>query len=223
MNLIDYGRILLRRGWIIILIAAIAGGSAFLFSRSQPREFRATQIVLIQPSRNDLGLAEATTRLLNSYVVYLQSSRIAQQVIDNLRLDMIAGELVGDVTIDSDRNNLTVQIDVELPDCALASSVAQEWGNVLVRYRESENQAVRQEDRVDALLADNARCPTSTSPNVPINTAVGAGLGIVLGAVIVFVLEYLESSVVRRREDIERGLEMPVLASIPSNNQGSSK
>jgi capsular polysaccharide biosynthesis protein len=30
------------------------------------------------------------------------------------------------------------------------------------------------------------------------------------------VLEYLESSMIRRREDVERGLEIPVLASIPT-------
>jgi capsular polysaccharide biosynthesis protein len=29
------------------------------------------------------------------------------------------------------------------------------------------------------------------------------------------VLEYLESSIVRRREDIERALDLPVLATIP--------
>ena len=111
--------------------------------------------MLIQPSRNDLGLAEATTRLLNSYQVYLQSTFIAQEVIDNLRLDMIAGELLGDVTINTDRNFLTVQIDVNLPDCAVANAVAQEWGSVLVRYRETENQTVRREDRVDARLVDH--------------------------------------------------------------------
>ena len=32
---------------------------------------------------------------------------------------------------------------------------------------------------------------------------------------VVFVLEYVESSIVRRREDIERVLDLPVLASIP--------
>ena len=223
LNLIDYGRILLRRGWIILLLAAIAGGSAFLFSRAQTPIYRASQVVLIQPSRNDLGLAEATTRLLNSYQVYLQSTFIAQEVIDNLRLDMIAGELLGDVTINTDRNFLTVQIDVNLPDCAVANAVAQEWGSVLVRYRETENQTVRREDRVDARLVDNARCPTAITPNVPINTVAGALLGAVVGSVIVFVLEYLESSILRRREDIERVLDLPVLATIPSGNQGSNK
>ena len=52
-------------------------------------------------------------------------------------------------------------------------------------------------------------------PKKAINTIAGAVLGLLLGGVIVFVLEYLESSIVRRRDDLERMLEMPVLATIP--------
>ena len=164
----------------------------------------------------DLGLTEATTRLMNSYQVYLNSTIIAQRVIDNLQLDRLPGDLLSDVTIQSDRNNLTVQIDVDGQDCGTASRVASEWGNQLVIYRNQENQTVRQEDRIDAIPADAPKCPTSVTPNVAINTIAGVLLGAVAGVVIVFILEYLESSMIRRRDDVERGLELPVLASIPN-------
>lgn len=216
MNLSEYGRILWRRGWIIVLCAVLAGAAAFILSRQQTPTYRASQVLLIQPSRNDLGLTEATTRLMNSYQVYLNSTIIAQRVIDNLQLDRLPGDLLGDVTIQSDRNNLTVQIDVDGQECAIASQVAAEWGNQLVIYRNQENQTARQEDRIDAIPADSPKCPTSVTPNVAINTFAGALLGAVVGVVIVFILEYLESSMIRRRDDIERGLELPVLASIPN-------
>ncbi|MFQ3567131.1 MAG: Wzz/FepE/Etk N-terminal domain-containing protein [Aggregatilineales bacterium] len=215
MNLFEYGRILLRRGWIIILLAIVAAASAFLLSRTQTPIYRATQVIIIQPSRNDLGLTEATTRLMNSYQVYLNSSLRAQQVIDELQLDMLPNDLLSRVTIASDRTNLTVQIDVEMTDCGIANRVAQTWGNLLIRYRNVENQTVRQEDRISAIPADNARCPTAQRPNVAVNTIAGGLLGALVGGVIVFALEYIESSIVRRREDIERSLELPVLASIP--------
>lgn len=215
MSLSDYGRILWRRGWIVLLCAVLAGAAAFVFSRQQTPTYRASQVLLIQPSRNDLGLTEATTRLMNSYQVYLNSTIIAQRVIDNLQLDRTPGDLLGDVTIQSDRNNLTVQIDVDGQDCAIAARVASEWGNQLVIYRNQENQTVRQEDRIDAIPADTPKCPTSVTPNVTINTIAGVLLGAAIGVVIVFVLEYLESSMIRRRDDVERGLELPVLATIP--------
>lgn len=215
MNLIDYGRILLRRGWIVLLVALIGAGSAFVFSRQQTPIVRATQVMLIQPSRNDFGLAQATTQLIEPLRAYLQSTLRAQEVIDNLQLDMLATDLLGDVRIGTDRNSLSLQIDVEMADCALASRIAQEWGILLIQYRNAQNQTARQEDRVNAAPQDNPRCPTATNPNVPINTAAGGLFGAILGVMMVFVLEYFESSIVRRREDIERSVELPVLATIP--------
>jgi capsular polysaccharide biosynthesis protein len=215
MNLIDYGRIVLRRGWIILLVAIIAAASAYIFSKQQAPVYRASQVMLIQPSRNDFGLAQATTLLLNPLQAYLQSTFRAQEVIDNLQLDMLATDLFNHVTIDTDRNSLTVQIDVEMKDCAIANRIAEEWGNLLIQYRNQQNQTARQEDRVSATRQDTVRCPTATTPNVRVNTAAGGLFGLIIGVVIVFVLEYLESSIVRRREDVERSLELPVLANIP--------
>jgi len=217
MNLIDYGRIVLRRGWIVVLVAIIGAGSAFFLSKQMTPEYRASQVMLIQPSRNDFGLAQATTQLIEPLRAYLNSTLRAQEVIDNLQLDMLAGDLLGKVDIATDRNSLTVQIDVEMEDCAIATRIAEEWGNLLIQYRNQQNQTARQEDRVSAARQDNARCPTATTPNVLVNTAAGGLFGGILGFVIVFVLEYLESSIVRRREDVERSVELPVLASIPQS------
>jgi capsular polysaccharide biosynthesis protein len=49
-----------------------------------------------------------------------------------------------------------------------------------------------------------------------INTIIGAVGGFLLGAVIVFVLEFLEANMVRRQEDIERMTDLRVLASVPA-------
>jgi len=54
-------------------------------------------------------------------------------------------------------------------------------------------------------------------PRPTINALAGGLLGVLVGVVIVFVLEFLENSVVRRRSDLERQLEMPVLATIPES------
>jgi capsular polysaccharide biosynthesis protein len=214
MNLIDYARILLRRGWIMLLVAVIAAGSAYFLTSRQTTQYRATQIVLIQPARTDNGLTLAIIQLMNSYQVYLLSSERAQEVIDTLRLDMLAGDLLSNVTITTNRDNLTVQIDATLPDQQMAADVARTWGNLLVTYRTIENQKVQQQDRVSATLPDKASVGLY-APRPAISAAAGGILGLLVGGVIVFVLEYLESSIVRRREDIERALDLPVLATIP--------
>lgn len=214
MDLTDYARILIRRGWIMLLLAVlVAAGAGFLSSRQTP-VYRSTQKVLIQPSRNDFGLTEATTRLLNSYAEYLRSEFIAQKVITTLQLDVTARDLLGRVTIAPVQISLLIQIDVDDENGDAANDIAREWGNELVRYRDEENQKVRREDQINARLQDVARYELNR-PRPLINAAAGAVLGLLLGAVVIFVLEYMESSVVRHRQDLERVLDLPVLATMP--------
>jgi capsular polysaccharide biosynthesis protein len=216
MNLIDYGRILVRRGWIIILLALICAGSAYVLSRGQDPVYRATQRVLVQPTRADLSLTQSSKTLLAQYAAYLDSEFIAQRVIDNLRLDMTPGQLKSAITIAPLEISLEIQIDADLPDIALAGSVARAWGEQLVRFREMQNQQARREDRIDAVLQDNPAIAL-LRPRPTLNAVAGAILGVLLGGVIVFVLEYLESNIIRRREDVER-TDLPVLASIPATD-----
>jgi capsular polysaccharide biosynthesis protein len=225
MNLVDYGRILWQRGWIIVLLAVLTAGSAFALSRLQTPVYRASLKVLLLPSRSDWGLTQASTQLLDTYVELLRSTFITQQLIDQLQLDMTPQDLLSKVTFATDRQRLTVQIDVDIEgqDEALAGNMANDiaraWGQWLVDYRTSENQRARREDRIDARMQDEPRY-SRNRPNTTLNLVAGGVLGVLLGAVVIFVLEYVESSVVRRREDLERTLDIAVLATIPANEGG---
>jgi capsular polysaccharide biosynthesis protein len=214
LNLIEYVNILWRRGWIMLLLAVIAAASAFFYSRSQPEVYRATQRVLMQPTRADFGLAEASKTLLGNHVLYLDSQFQAQKVIDTLNLDMTAADLKSRVTIADDSLSLSIQIDADMGSPGEAADVAREWGNLLIQYRNEENQRARREDHIRASLQD---LPSISlyAPRTGITTIAGAILGLLVGAVIVFVLEYLESSVVHTRDDLDRSAAVPVLASIP--------
>ncbi len=214
MNLMDYARILWRRGWILLLLALLAAGGAYYLSRLQTPIYRATQKVLIQPSRNDFGLSQTTINLLYPYVEYLDSELIAEKVINTLKLDMTPGDLKSNVYIAPDQLRLTIQIDVDSTDGELANRIARAWGEELVLWRQQQNQELRREDQINAQLQDNPRY-TLDRPRPLVNAAAGGILGLLLGGVIVFALEYLESSIVRRRDDLERALGVPVLATIP--------
>lgn len=214
MNLLAYANILLRRGWILLLVALVAAFSAWWLGERQTPVYRATQRVLMQPTRADFGLTEASKTLLGNHVAWLDSEFRAAEIIENLRLDMTARHLLSMVTIASDPLNLTIQIDVDLTDGDLANDVAREWGNLLIQYRNAENQRARREDHINARLQDNARY-SLLRPRPVLNAAAGAILGLILGGALVLVLEYLESSIVRNSEDMERATGINVLASIP--------
>lgn len=213
MNLMDYGRILLRRGWIILLLALIGAGSAYYFSTQQTTIWRATQRVLVQPIRADLSLTQSAKSLLAQYAAYLNSEFMAQRVIDTLSLDMLPQELMGVVDIAPIDLSLQIQIDVDMPQAEVAGAVAREWGLLLVDFRNRENQAALRQDRILADLQDNPAI-SLVQPRPTIYAAAGGVLGALVGVMIVLVLEFLESNIIRRREDIERA-DLSVLASIP--------
>jgi capsular polysaccharide biosynthesis protein len=210
MSLVDYLRIIVRRGWIILLLALIAAGSAYVLTQAQT----STQRVILQPSRADLGLSESIIRIMQSYAVYLNSSLRAQEVIDRLSLDLLPDDLQGRVSIEADTLRLTIQIDVDDTSPDQANRISTEYGRLLQDYQAERNQRARREDRIDVVIQDVAQASINR-PRPLVNTAAGGVLGVLLGGVIVFVLEYLESNIVRRREDIEQILAVPVLAALP--------
>lgn len=63
---------------------------------------------------------------------------------------------------------------------------------------------------------DAVASPVPVSPNIPLNLSVGAVVGLVFGLGIAFLLEYLDTSV-KSLDDVERYLQVPVLAVIPKD------
>ncbi len=215
MELSDYLRILRQRGWMIILLAVLTAVAAFGYSKMQTPIYESNLRLLVRPARTDFGQSQAARELLGNYEQWLRSSFRAQAVIDQLQLDMTAGELLGDVSVASDRLGLVLQLVVENTDGDLGNDIARTWGNLLIQWQQQENEKNRQEDRITIEFQDNPQY-SQASPQTTINTAAGFVFGALLGIILVFVLEWLESGVMRRSEDVERYLEIPVVGRIPN-------
>jgi len=210
----DYARILRQRGWLIILLAVLTAVAAFGFSKIQTPVYESNLRILVQPARTDFGQAQAAQQLLRGYVQWLNSSYRAAKVIDELKLDMTPNQLLSDVEVASDDSSFIVRLNVENSDPDLANDIARSWGNTFIQWRIDDNATQRKEDRVDAEFVDDPLAGLAR-PQTMINTAAAAVFGILLGIIIVFILEWFESGVVRRSEDIERYLDIPVIGSIP--------
>ena len=216
MQLQDYARILLKRGWIIILLAILAAGSAYVFSKLQTPIFRSTVTLSTMPSRpSDYGQTLAIKNLLRLYVQQMQSPQITQQVIDKLQLDVTPQKFVSQINFNADESTLTITIEARHALPATAAKIAQTLADVFVSFHNQENLQIDQQDRVLVNVL-NFTVPDIFSPKTLTNTLAGAILGALLGVIVVFVLEWLESDIVRTAEDIERVIGVPVLGSIPT-------
>ncbi|MEM7332421.1 MAG: Wzz/FepE/Etk N-terminal domain-containing protein [Chloroflexota bacterium] len=215
MELSDYLRILRQKGWVIILMAIVTAAATFGFSRIQTPIYKSNLTLLVRPARLDFGQTQAVVELLGSYEAWLQSRIRADIVINQLELDMTPDTLLGDVAFASDNLRRTVQISVEHTEPSVASDIAIAWGNLLIQDQQIQNDQNRQEDRIDIVFQDSPFISLD-SPKTRINTVAGAVFGAILGTIIIFVLEWIESGVMRRSEDIEKYLDLPVVGQIPN-------
>lgn len=215
MPLGEYIRILRRRGWIIVLLAILTAASALVFSTVQNPVYRATVNVLVQPARTDFGLAQSAKLLLDSYVAFLDTDNSAAAIIQDLQLDMLPEALRADVSIAAEAQRFLITIAVDNENGDAANDVARKWAELLVQWRNDENQKQRREDRVTALLLDAPRYVLD-HPRRGLNTAAGGVLGILLGGLLIFFLEYWDAGILRTRADVERQLNLAVLGAIPT-------
>lgn len=214
MEFSDYIRILRQRAWIVVLLAVLTAAATFFYSRMQPEIYESTVKILVFPSRTDLGQSEAAKNLLRGYTQWMNSRFRAQRVIDQLDLDRTPESLLGDVGFLADASSYIITMEVKNGNPDVANDIARTWGNLLIQWQEENNAKLRKEDRITVELIDNPRI-SGSSPNVRVNTLAGAVFGTLIGLLFIFLLEWLDSGILRRNEDIEKFLEIPVVGTIP--------
>lgn len=215
MNVQDYVRVLRRRGWIILLTALITATSAFIFSQVQHPVYRASVRVGIQAARPDWGAAQTVKILLDSYVSTIYTVSRAEQVVTDLGLIRKANELKGDVTIASDTQDMTIQIDADSRDPEEAKRIAKRWAELLVEWRNAENEKQLKPDRVFATILEE---PTYRllRPKTKIYTAAGGIFGLVIGTVVVLGMEWLDAGLIHHPRELEQDTGLTVVGIIPA-------
>lgn len=217
MDLREYGHVLIRRGWIVIVVAIVGALGAFVFSRMQTPIYRSTITLSAQPSRSsDYGQGLAIKNLLRLYGQQIQTKTIAQQVIDQLQLDIPPEKFLGGVEVSASEADYTLQIAVKDANIDLVPSMVQTLAENFVILHQQENLEMDQNDRILVKILDNATPPEKFSPKTTINVIAGGILGALAGTIAIFLMEYVQSGYIRKPEDIERALNLTVLGTIPT-------
>jgi len=211
----DYFRILWKRGWIIVLTAIIAAVSAYGFSRMQTPVYKGVSKLHFRPYRADWGLTNAAKEWLPLYRERIKSDQMLREVISRLRLDFDLDTLKGKIATSADQATFSIQIEARDHDPEIAKSIAETLAQVFKEDQDEFNQLQDKRDRLEVSILNDARYYLF-SPRKKINTLAGGIFGVMLGVVIVFFLEWLESDIVRTAEDVERHVGIAVLGSIPA-------
>lgn len=215
MDFREYWRILLRRGWIIVLVAAVTALSAFAFSKAQDPIYRSTVFLSVQPARLDWGLQQTLKNMMRNYSRQIKSRQTAQKVIDQLQLDMSPDTLKSKLNVSPIESDLLIQIDVKDHDPFVAQDIARVTAETFTEQMKAYNLEQDQRDRVYVTKLENPDAGTLFSPKTKINVVAGALLGALLGAVAALLLEYADDTV-KSVEDISRYVgDITILGIIP--------
>jgi capsular polysaccharide biosynthesis protein len=211
VSLLEYGRLLVQRGWIVVLCALLGAGAMFAYSRLQTPIYRSTYQILIEPARTEQGVSAGQRSLLGSLVIALHTTGTAAEIIDELGMGISPLALKNGTRIGAIPDQMLIRIEVDDTDGEFANLVAQRWGDKLLQLRNRLNQDLNNRDRILATPQDAPRYALYR-PRTLINMALGGVVGVLAGALLVFALEYRHHRRITSRFDVNG---LPVLGCIP--------
>jgi capsular polysaccharide biosynthesis protein len=220
MELTQYLKVLVRKWWIIVLACVVTVVSAVIFSEIQPPVYRSSAILQVIPARYDYGLTLAAEQLLRQFANQIHTTNMAQQVIDELQLDITPDKLLADVIVAPIPEDFLIQIDANRPHPEEARDVASAFAHDFVAFHASQILDIDVRDRVQIRILEDAMYGWVHWPRTKTLALAGGVLGLLIGLLLAFGLVYLESDVLRSPEDVERHVGLPVLGSIPTIGGG---
>lgn len=196
----------------ILLAVTVAGVVSFLVLT--PIYQASTQILVNQQKyeQNQFNSQDiqANLQLINTYNVIIKSPAILSIVIENLDLNTTPAALNSKITVNSAQNSQVVNISVQDPEHHVAVDIA----NTTAEVFQEEIQKLMNVDNVNILSpAVYVKNPSPVKPNPYLNMSIAAVIGLMLGAGIAFLLDYLDTTV-KTEQDIENLLGLPILGLI---------
>ncbi|MFE5407264.1 polysaccharide biosynthesis tyrosine autokinase [Microbacterium sp. NPDC056569] len=220
MELTDYIRIL-RKNWVIIVVATLVGigvAAAWSLTRTPQYEAQSTVFVSTQTGANIQEIQQGsnfTQSRVQTYTNLVSTPIVMNPVIAELGLGTTANELAATVEASAALNTTLITITVTGPDPVQAADVANALGASLKSVVErletpngTETSPVRIERVKDALPP-----LTPSSPNVPLNLALGALVGLAIG-IGVAVLRAVLDTRIRTPRDVEQVTDRPLIGAI---------
>ena len=210
-------RTLWKRKLVILLVAIITSSVAFAYSTFviKPEFTSTTRIYVVNRNQGEKsGLTnqdlQAGSYLVKDYREIILSQDVLEKVVSDLKLDLTPKGLANKIKV-------TVPVDTRIVSISVNGRVPEEASRIANSLREVAAQKIISITRVsDVTTLEEARPAISpSSPNIRRNTVIGAGLGAGLVIVVVLLIELFDDRV-KRPEDIEDVMEIPLLGIIPN-------
>ena len=215
MQLKDYWAVISKRWWLILLVAVAATAASVVFSKLQEPVYRATIKLTVTPSRYDYGLTMVIENLLRQYSERLRTNKIAEAVNERLKLDLQVEKLKGKVKVSPVSEDYILMVTVDDSDPNRAAEIAYAWTDEFVKQQQILMAPVNPTDRIEVSILDRPLPGELYYPKTRQFAMAAAALGLVIGLLLAFLLEYLDDTL-KTADDVERYTSLPVLGAIPT-------
>lgn len=205
-----------QRKLMILLVALVTSVGAFAYSTFivKPEYTSTTRIYVVNRNQGDKpGLTnqdlQAGTYLVKDYREIILSQDALEKVATNLKLDMPAKTLASKVQV-------AVPADTRIVSISVKDKQPEEASRIANSIREVAAEKIVAVTRVsDVTTLEEARpATTPSSPNVRRNSLFGFLGGAVVTVIAVLLIELLDTRV-KRPEDVEDVLKIPLLGLVP--------
>ncbi|MEX1157608.1 MAG: hypothetical protein WEC79_01605 [Thermomicrobiales bacterium] len=215
---------LLRRWWIVALAAVAAALVAFVATSSQPKTYSVSTRVMAVAEPPDYWLDLYAKNQLASYKDLIDNWEFVRWSLEQAGSPIDPGLAQSKLALGHNPDSNIVQIVANDTEPERAATIVNALADGFVLRNAEENQALLERPRpedaglpgtVTMLKLETPGAPTTASgPRVRVNTLAAGVLGAVAGLMIAFGLLYLDDTL-KKPVDLERYLELPVLARIP--------
>ena len=216
IDVVQLLKILWKKKLAIVLTAIVTAVLAFGLSSFvlKPEYASTTRIYVVSRNQSEnTGLTnqdlQAGTYLVKDYKEIILSQDVLEKVATNLKLDMPAKTLASKVQV-------TVPADTRIVSISVKDKQPEEASRIANSLREAAAEKIITVTRVsDVTTLEEARpATTPSSPNVRRNTLFGFLGGVVVTVITVLLIELLDTRV-KRPEDVEDVLQIPLLGVVP--------
>ena len=229
MELRDYIRIL-RKSWLLIVVATLLGvGVAAAYSLTRTPEYEASSTVFVstQTSGNVAELQQGssfTQARINTYVGLVETPIVLNPVIAKMDLDMTSTELAKKVSASAALNTTLITVTVEDADpvraADIANAIAASLSSAVPEIEPSSSEGA---SPVRLTRVSDALPPLSpSSPNVPLNLALGALVGLAVGIGIAVLRSVLDTRV-RSPRDVAQVTDAPLIGAIAFDSKAKER
>lgn len=210
-----------HRIWLVLLAGFIVADIAFAITKfliTPMYSSSATMLVVTKETTlSSLADLQLGSQLTNDYEILITSRPVLERTIEELNLELNYKQLREAITISNPNDSRMLIISALQPDPELAKNVVDTLANISSDYI-----AEKMEVTAPKIIEEGEVPINQSSPSLLRNTAIGGMLGIIAAVFLICVAVILNDSI-QTEDDIERYLQLPVLAVVPDKSGSSRK